>query len=67
MGGGGCGGSHGSKENGAKRFSWLRHKGQLWWFAISKTAHRVWLRILAIALEKELTSLTMLNDYIFII
>ena len=34
MGGGGCGGSHGSKENGAKRFSWLRHKGQLWWLGV---------------------------------
>ena len=25
-----------------------------WWFSICKTAHRIWLRILSVALEKEL-------------
>ena len=36
-------------------------------FSIYKTAHRLWLRILPIALEKELKSLTMLNDYIIML
>ena len=36
-----------------------------WWgFHIYKTAHRRWLQILSMALEKETRSLTMLKDYI---
>ena len=31
-------------------------------FSIYKTAHRIWLRILSVALEEEIKSLTMLND-----
>ena len=36
-------------------------------FRIYKTAHRIWLRILCIALEKELKVLTTFNEYIIII
>ena len=36
-------------------------------FSIYNTVHRKWLRILSIALEKELKVLTMLYDYILII
>ena len=39
----------------------------IWGFSIYKTAHRIWLRILSTALEKELIVLTMLNDYKIII
>ena len=37
-----------------------------WCFSIYKRAHRIWLRILSIALEEEVKSLNMLNDYIII-
>ena len=36
-------------------------------FRIYETAHRIWLRILSVVLEKELKVLALLNDYIIII
>ena len=33
-----------------------------WCFGIYETAHRIWLKMLSIALEKERKFLTMLND-----
>ena len=53
--------------------SWLQCRHHVvnlstWCFSIYQTAHRIWLRILSIALVKELkVLLTVLNEYIIII
>ena len=45
--------------------SWVNFS--TWDFSTYKTIHKIWLRIMSIALEKEQRSLTMLNGYIIII
>ena len=53
--------------------SWVQSDHQVvnfstWYFGVYKTAHRMWLRILSITLEKELkSSLTVLNSCVIII